>query len=529
MITSIRESVTTPTSQPNISSHQSSPSNSLILLIALFSIALKLLLFPAPYSTDLYVHRHWKRLTITQPISHWYTDNSAPCCPLDYPPLFAYFEYILGNILYQVPSPLFTTSTQEPATTLELTLLRTTVLFSDLILILGVYYLCTTLHPFSHHSSALAASLILLSPALTLIDVLHFQYNNLPLGLLFLSLTALYRRKGPLGAFLFSLALNAKHTFLPLTPPIAIHLLLLLPSPISRPSATLKSLLHTAIATILPFAILWFPFYFHHGQTGILIILRRLFPFSRGLLHANWAANAWALYAAMDIVLSFITGNPVHTTRGHIAIENPFSVLPNPTPVVCAVLILVTSVPTIIMQLRMREQLASKIALLISISSFASVSFVFGWHVHEKAVLQAVLPLLLTATCDPSLKEAALWLSVAGQFALLELVRDPRQGIFALTHFAAFHVFLFGIFIAGVTGVKRWRRTAVIIYALGCIPVELYAGIGKGHWLLLGYRLPFLPLLIVSLYSAVGVVIATLLVQVRVIGMIRNGRKIRAD
>jgi alpha-1,3-glucosyltransferase len=56
----------------------------------------------------------------------------------------------------------------------------------------------------------------------------------------------------------------------------------------------------------------------------------RLFPFARGLCHAYWAPNVWALYAAYDKLLSIVFGvksSAASMTGGLVGVAE-FAVLP---------------------------------------------------------------------------------------------------------------------------------------------------------------------------------------------------------
>lgn len=135
-------------------------------------------------------------------------------------------------------------------------------------------------------------------------------------------------------------------------------------------------------------------------------------------------------------------------------------------------------------------------------------SFLFGWHVHEKAVLLIIIPFSLVALRDRRYLGAFRPLAVAGNVSLFPLLftagEFPVKSIYTV-----FWLVLFLAAFDQIAPVSSRTRLFLfdrftVLYIAVSIPLLLYCSLF--HQLLFGDKYEFLPLMFISSYSAIGVV-----------------------
>lgn len=112
------------------------------------------------------------------------------------------------------------------------------------------------------------------------------------------------------GALLFAVLLHFKHIYLYVAPAYGIYLLRSYCFTANKPDGSIRwnsfsfiRLISLGLIVFLVSALSLGPFL---ALNQLPQVLSRLFPFKRGLCHAYWAPNFWALYNALDKVLSVI-------------------------------------------------------------------------------------------------------------------------------------------------------------------------------------------------------------------------------
>lgn len=487
------------------------------------STAVKVLLWPAYHSTDMEVHRNWLAITYSLPLRKWYEDATS-IWTLDYPPFFAYLSWLLAQ-----PAALVDARIVDLRGGLEYAAwsckayMRLSVLVTELVLAaaLAAHRRCE--EPGSASTILLVS--VLTHPALLIVDHIHFQYNGFLFGVLLVALYAARVRHPLACAFSFASLLCFKHIFMYVAPAFAVYLfrVYLVPQRDSL-AAALRQLPQRTVslgsATLTPFVLSTMPFAFdawNAGQPALGVwqqMFARLFPFHRGLIHAYWAPNVWALYAALDRVLVRLgpaEARGASMTRGIVG-DTTFGVLPDVRPGACFAVTLGVML-VYLARLWLRPTYRSLVAC---VALCAMASFQLGWHVHEKAVLLVLVPLSLVGAQSYAMLRTLLLLSATGIVSLVPLLIQPLEVPIALLYAAVWFTVVRQALVRRVTrpmpsnagAIMHWLES---VYMAGLVVVVLGTQI---VWPLLLSAFPhlnvpqleFAPLMATSLYCALGTV-----------------------
>jgi alpha-1,3-glucosyltransferase len=510
--------------EPEPENAQEDTTTSLVSPLKLYmaSVVLKILLVYSYASTDLDVHTNWMAVTHSRPVKDWYADRAgASEWTLDYPPLFAWLEFGLAKVANAFPilQPFLdedSKASRECGRHVACLLYqRLTVIASEFVLFAGVVF-ATMRGPGSRQQlqrhQALAVFLVLFHPALLIVDHIHFQYNGFLLGLLLISMTLAASGNDILATVAFSMLLCFKHIYLYVAPAFGCYYLgVLFNSPMTGLLRRLRFLLGLAGAALSVLVVAFGPLYYH-GMLGQIV--RRLFPLERGLIHAYWAPNFWALYAAVEKVLSFsIARDGLGDEQGSVAAftggvvqATPFRVLPQVTSDTTVVVTLVAMLPALVRLLR--RPLPGQLWHAVVYCSLCS--FMFGYHVHEKAILMTLIPmavgivLLDKGKGRPRGNHRYLFLSVVGTYSLFPLLPGVEAYLVKVGALVGYAVITW--LLIGDDAARSWhsrRRLELTFATAGIVAVETYASFL--HVRVFGEAWPFVPLMLVSCYCAVGV------------------------
>ena len=268
-------------------------------------------------------------ITYEQPLRQWYFEATS-VWTLDYPPFFAYFEWVLARGAAWFDREMVRVGNLEYDALSVVMYQRATVVVSDLLFA----YACVRY--FQAEATAHKRFDLLrfvfnyASVALLILDGIHFQYNSMMYGLMILAivfikevsitqcLIDIIQKSYFSSALTYAILLNFKHIYLYFAP--CFGLLYLKKTVFNNGSSPSKGILNfslLALQTALVFAVSFGPFLNAGGFDQLQQIASRLFPFQRGLVHSYWAANVWAAMVfynkyILNIVSGIAKGNPIH-------------------------------------------------------------------------------------------------------------------------------------------------------------------------------------------------------------------------
>ncbi|KAJ1912268.1 Glucosyltransferase-like protein [Tieghemiomyces parasiticus] len=360
-----------------------------------------------PTYGDYEAQRHWMELTYHLPVDQWYT-YSPDYWRLDYPPLSAYVSWVCGAVAHWLdPAWVALESSRGIETPDSKVFMRTTVVVAELLVYIPAVYLFLRGRPRGGTTTPVSTSrsgsdwvrnqtlwlLVLLQPALILIDHGHFQYNAVMLGCVVWMLVAFQHRRYLLGAVSFCLALAFKQMALYFAPAVFAYLLgICFQSPRGP-----RLFIQLGITVVATFALCFLPFL--TAPDHLRQVFTRIFPVARGL-YEDKVANVWC---ASNVVLKLR-----HVWELEALVK------------LSATATLAALLPACYDVFR-RPQITR---LLYALAVSALAFFLLAFQVHEKSILIPSLPITLLMDRERTLSFLFVNVAVFSMFTLLE-----RDGI----------------------------------------------------------------------------------------------------
>ncbi|XP_044727314.1 probable dolichyl pyrophosphate Glc1Man9GlcNAc2 alpha-1,3-glucosyltransferase [Chrysoperla carnea] len=485
----------------------------MIIECTLLLTCIKLLLIPAYHSTDFEVHRNWLAITHSLPVNKWYFEQTSEWT-LDYPPLFAWFEFLLSHIAKYFDPEMLKISNLNYASYNTILFQRLSVIFTDFVYALGC---CRCSRSFGKTFQYRNELFLILfgNIGLLMVDHIHFQYNGIMFGILLLSIANMIENQYRMSAFWFAILLCMKHIYAYIAPVYIIYLLRHYCFTENNKDGRVKwksfSLLRLFNLGVIVLTVVYFtfaPFYNHIPQ-----VFSRLFPFKRGLCHAYWAPNFWALYNFLDkfavilygkVGMKIPTNNTSAVMTGGLVQEYSHIILPTITPLITFLLTFFIMLP-ILIKLWILPKHFKALHFVRAIVLCAAVSFLFGWHVHEKAILLLIIPFSIVAVNYKDDGKLFLLLTTIGHYSLFPLLYPKNLLTIKVLLLLIYTTFVYYTIRKIREPIIRVLNLMELFYIIGLIPLFIYEHVL--HFMLkFDEKLPFLPLMLTSVYCSLGVI-----------------------
>jgi alpha-1,3-glucosyltransferase len=236
---------------------------------------------------------------------------------------------------------------------------------------------------------------------------------------------------------------------------------------------SLPSLLTLGIIVLITLIGPFVPFLQYGIKDQLSQIIKQLFPWQRGLCHDYWAGNIWALYLGLEKmmkcilwIVKFMERNISSSGCKSILTLIEYYILPTPpfptiSPFMTAICLLVGLIPSMYCSWKIGsstyiKKSNSKSIKGISIHKIqpnlrqegllhcfifsAMSSFMLAYHVHEKAIMTAIIPLSILSVTTKENARLFIRLSTLGHFGLLPLLYQPTELIMKVCLNASFFV-----------------------------------------------------------------------------------------